>query len=48
MSQGSIRFQGMRYGLELPCGGDGVSVDALIDLGVEAERSGRDRVFFSD
>ena len=38
----------MRYGLELPCGGDGMSVETLVDLGVEAERSGWDGVFFED
>lgn len=48
MSQGPTSFRGMRHGLELPCGGDGVSVDALIDLAVEAERSGWDGVFFED
>ena len=38
----------MRYGLELPCGGDGVSVGLLVRLGVEAQRAGWDGVFFED
>ena len=38
----------MRYGLELPCGGDGVSAGLLVRLGVEAERAGWDGVFFED
>ncbi len=38
----------MRYGLELPCGGDGVSVGLLTRLGVEAQRAGWDGVFFED
>ena len=38
----------MRYGLELPCGGDGMSVGLLVRLGVEAQRAGWDGVFFED
>ena len=38
----------MRYGLELPCGGEGVTAAALVDLAVEAERSGWDGVFLED
>ena len=38
----------MRYGLELPCGGDGVTVGLLVRLGVEAQRAGWDGVFFED
>ncbi|MBT9254293.1 LLM class flavin-dependent oxidoreductase [Phycicoccus sp. MAQZ13P-2] len=38
----------MRYGLELPCGGDDVPADLLVELGVEAERAGWDGVFLED
>ncbi|GAA1906255.1 LLM class flavin-dependent oxidoreductase [Lapillicoccus jejuensis] len=38
----------MRYGLELPCGGDHLTVDLLLDLAVAAERSGWDGVFLED
>ena len=35
---GSYELRGMRHGLELPCGGYGVSVDALIDLAGTSRR----------
>lgn len=38
----------MRYGLELPCGGEQVTADLLVELGARAERSGWDGVFFED
>ncbi|WP_306213955.1 LLM class flavin-dependent oxidoreductase [Actinoplanes sp. RD1] len=38
----------MRYGLELPCGGDGVTAGLLVELGVRAEAAGWDGVFFED
>jgi alkanesulfonate monooxygenase SsuD/methylene tetrahydromethanopterin reductase-like flavin-dependent oxidoreductase (luciferase family) len=38
----------MRYGLELPCGGDGVSAGLLVELGLEAEEAGWDGVFLED
>ena len=38
----------MRFGLELPCGGEDVTVDQLLTLAVEAERAGWDGVFFED
>jgi alkanesulfonate monooxygenase SsuD/methylene tetrahydromethanopterin reductase-like flavin-dependent oxidoreductase (luciferase family) len=38
----------MKYGLELPCGGDGVPAGLLVRLGVEAERAGWDGVFLED
>lgn len=38
----------MRFGLELPCGGDHVTAELLLTLGVEAERAGWDGLFFED
>ncbi len=38
----------MRYGLELPCGGPDMTAAAIVDLAVEAERSGWDGVFLED
>ncbi|MFC7546620.1 LLM class flavin-dependent oxidoreductase [Plantactinospora sp. GCM10030261] len=38
----------MRHGLELCCGGPGIEVSTLVDLGILAERSGWDGVFFED
>lgn len=38
----------MRFGLELPCGGDGISAGLLVELGVRAEAAGWDGVFFED
>jgi alkanesulfonate monooxygenase SsuD/methylene tetrahydromethanopterin reductase-like flavin-dependent oxidoreductase (luciferase family) len=38
----------MRYGLEICCGGSGVEAADLVALGVLAERSGFDGVFFED
>lgn len=38
----------MRYGLELPCGGTGLTLDLLIELGVRAEEAGWDGAFFED
>ena len=36
----------MRFGLELPCGGEHLTADVLVELGVAAERAGLDGVFF--
>lgn len=38
----------MRFGLELPCGGDHVTVEQLTTLAVAAERAGWDGLFFED
>ncbi|GLY29981.1 LLM class flavin-dependent oxidoreductase [Kineosporia sp. NBRC 101731] len=38
----------MHYGLELPCGGDGIDAALLVQLGVDAEQAGWDGVFFED
>lgn len=38
----------MRFGLELPCGGEDLTPEALVELGVAAERAGWDGVFFED
>jgi alkanesulfonate monooxygenase SsuD/methylene tetrahydromethanopterin reductase-like flavin-dependent oxidoreductase (luciferase family) len=38
----------MRYGLELPCGGDAMTLELLVQAGVEAEAAGWDGVFFED
>lgn len=38
----------MRFGLELPCGGEHLTADVLVELGVAAERAGWDGVFFED
>lgn len=38
----------MRYGLELPCGGEQVTAELLVALAVDAERAGWDGVFFED
>jgi alkanesulfonate monooxygenase SsuD/methylene tetrahydromethanopterin reductase-like flavin-dependent oxidoreductase (luciferase family) len=38
----------MRFGLELPCGGEGVTASALVELCVAAERAGWDGVFLED
>lgn len=38
----------MRHGLEISCGGTGIAVSTLVELGALAERSGWDGVFFED
>lgn len=38
----------MRFGLELPCGGDHVTVELLTTLAVEAEHAGWDGLFLED
>ncbi|MEH0825646.1 MULTISPECIES: LLM class flavin-dependent oxidoreductase [unclassified Micromonospora] len=38
----------MRHGLEIPCGGRGMSATLLVELGELAERSGWDAVFLED
>ena len=38
----------MRYGLELPCGGEHLTAELLVTLGERAERAGWDGVFFED
>lgn len=38
----------MRFGLELPCGGDGITAGLLVELGQRAEAVGWDGVFFED
>ncbi|MBY8875795.1 LLM class flavin-dependent oxidoreductase [Micromonospora sp. PLK6-60] len=38
----------MRHGLQICCGGPGVTAGLLVELGVAAERAGWDGVFFED
>jgi alkanesulfonate monooxygenase SsuD/methylene tetrahydromethanopterin reductase-like flavin-dependent oxidoreductase (luciferase family) len=38
----------MRFGLELPCGGEQATAEQLVALAVDAERAGWDGIFFED
>ncbi len=38
----------MRHGLEISCGGQGVALSTLVQIGVTAERAGWDAIFFED